>query len=106
LAQVLNELGDLPQPGEIQQRELGVRLLCRSRVAVIGPAQGDGGAGAVRQAQDDVGLSPAAHPDDCAALPPQGVMRMENRDESQRGLGFRGSVLGICRRWEIVWRRQ
>jgi hypothetical protein len=24
------------------------------------------------------------------------VMRMENRDESQRGLGYRGSVLGIC----------
>jgi hypothetical protein len=97
-AHLLNELGGLPESGEIQQWQLGRKLLGKSRVAVIGPAQGDGGAGAVRQAEDDVGLSPAAHPDDCAALPAQGVMRMENRDESQRGLGYRGSVLGICRR--------
>lgn len=98
MTHVCNELGGLPQSGEIQQRELGVRLLCRSRVPVIGPAQGEGGAGAVRQAQDDVGLSTAADADDFTPLPPQGVMGMDNRDESQRRLGYRGSVLGICPR--------
>ena len=106
MAQVLNELGDLPQPGEIQQWELSVRLLCRSRVPVIGPAQGDGGVGAVRQAQDDVGLSPATHPDDCVALPPQGVMGVDNRDESQRRLGFRCSVLSICPRFGTASSRE
>ena len=87
LAQGVNELDGLPESGEIKQRKLGRRLLGKRRVALIGPAQGKGGAGAVRQAQDDVGLSPAAHTDDCAALPPQGVMGRDNRDESQKRLG-------------------
>ncbi len=59
----------------------------KSRVTVISPAQGNGGAGAVRQAEDAVGLSTAAHADDFAALSAQGVMGMDNRDESQRRLG-------------------
>lgn len=87
LAHGVNELDGLPESGEIKQRKLGRRLLGKSRGAVIGPAQGDGGAGAVRQAQDDVGLSPAAHTDDFAALPPQGVRGRDNRDESPRRLG-------------------
>ena len=96
LAHVLDEPGGLPESGEIQQRKLGRRLLGKSGVAVIGPAQGHGGAGAVRQAQDAVGLSTAAHAEDFTPLPAQGVMGMENRDESHRGLGQRGSVLCIC----------
>jgi len=65
---VANELDGLPESVEIQQRKLGLRLLVRSRVAVIGPAQGKGGTGAVWQAEDNVGLSTAAHTDDFAAL--------------------------------------
>ncbi len=87
MAPLLDELGGLPESGEVQQRKLGLRLLVRSSVAVIGPAQSKGGAGAVRQAEDNVGLSTAAHTDDFAALPPKGVMGMNNGDESQRGLG-------------------
>jgi hypothetical protein len=37
--------------------------------------------GAVREAEDHVGISATADADDFAALPPQRVMGMENRDE-------------------------
>ncbi len=87
LAYVVNELDGLPESGEIKQRKLGLRLLVKSRVTVSSPAQGKGGAGAVWQAEDNVGLSSAAPADDFAALSAQGVRGMDNRDESQRRLG-------------------
>jgi len=84
---VLNELGGLPESVEIQQRELGVRPLVSSHVTVVGPAQGNGGPGAVRETENDIRSRTTAYADDFAALPPKGVMGMNNGDESQRGLG-------------------
>ena len=84
---MLQELYDLAEAAEIEQRQLTPRLLGGSRDLVVRPTQGNGGMGAVRQAEDQVGISAAADADDFAALPMKGVMGMENRDESQRRLG-------------------
>jgi hypothetical protein len=87
LAQVRNELGGLPESVEIQQWELGVRLLWRSGVTVVGPAQGNGSPGAVRETENDIRSRTPAEAEDFTPLPAQRVMGMDNRDESQRGLG-------------------
>jgi hypothetical protein len=93
LAQLGNELGHAAQPAEVQERKLSGGRFWRGRIPVIGPTLGKRSAGAVRQPDDDVRLSPAAYANHFAALPPQRVMRMDNRDESQRRLGFWCSVL-------------
>ena len=93
MAEAFQELHDLTESAEIEERQLRAQLLWGSRVVVVGPTQGHGGAGAVRKAQDHVGISAAAHAYDFASLPAQGVMRVGNRDESQGWLGYRGSVL-------------
>jgi hypothetical protein len=84
---VLQQLNDLAEAREIKQRLLTSRLLGRSRSLVVRPTQGHRSMGAVREAEDHVGISASADADDFTALPPQGVMRVENRDESQRRLG-------------------
>jgi hypothetical protein len=81
LAEVLQQLDDVAEAVEIEQRHLTPRLLERNRGLVVRPTQGNGGMGAVRQAEDHVRIRASADADDCAALPPQGVMGMENRDE-------------------------
>jgi hypothetical protein len=87
LAEVLQQLGDLAEAVEIEQRHLTPRRLWRSRGLVVRPTQGNGGMGAVRQAEDHVGISASADADDFAALPPQGVMGVNNGDKSRRRLG-------------------
>jgi hypothetical protein len=84
------------EAAEIKQQQLPARLLRRSRGIVVRPAQGQGGMGAVRETEDHVRISAAADPDDFTALTPQGVVGMDNGDKSQRRVGQRGSVLGIC----------
>ena len=93
LAKAFQELHDLAKAAEIEQRHLSARLLCGKGVAVVGPTQGNGGVGAIGEAEDHVGISPTADADDLATLPPQGVMGVDNGDESQRRLGQWGSVL-------------
>jgi hypothetical protein len=83
LAQTVQDLHDLPESGEIQERQLRAQLLWGSRLAVIRPTQRQGGMGAVREAEDHVRISAAAEADDFTPLPMQGVMRVSNRDESQ-----------------------
>jgi hypothetical protein len=80
LAEVFQKLDDLAEAAEIEQRHLTPRRW-RSRGLVVRPTQGNGGMGAVREAEDHVGISATADADDFAALPPQRVMGMENRDE-------------------------
>jgi hypothetical protein len=93
LTKTFQDLYDLPESAEIQERQLRARLLYGSCLAVIGPPRGNGGVGAVREAQDEVRVGAAAQADDFTLLTAQGMMRMENRDESQGWLGYRGSVL-------------
>lgn len=84
---MLQTLYDLAESAEIEQRQLIARLLWGSRATVVRPTQGKGGMGAVREAEDHVGISAATHADDFKLLPPKGVMGMDNRDKSQSWLG-------------------
>lgn len=88
---------------KVEQREVRAGLRIGSLTPVVSPTQGNGGMGTVREAQDHVGIKAAAEPYDFTALPPQGVMGVENRDESQRRLGQRGSVLWACLASAIGW---
>jgi hypothetical protein len=87
LAEVFQKLDDLAEAAEIKQRHLTTRRRGKRRGFGVCPTQGNGGMGAVREADDDGRISATADADDFAALPPQGVMGVENRDESQRRLG-------------------
>ena len=51
LADALQELHDLAESAEVEQWELNARFLLGGSIAVVGPAQGNGGMGAVRQAK-------------------------------------------------------
>ena len=93
MAQVLQKLDDLAEAIEIEQWHFTTRRLWRSRGLVVRPAQGNSGMGAVRKTEDHVRINAAADADNCTPLAPQGMMGVDNRDESQRRLGHRGSVL-------------
>lgn len=90
---MFQELHDLTESAEVQERQLRARLLWGSRIAVIRPTQSQGGMGAIWEAENHVRISSLAQADDFTPLPTQGVMRVNNRNESQGWLGFRGSVL-------------
>ena len=87
LGDVIEELEDLTQAGEVEQVP-GSRL---GRVArcgrVVGAAQGDGSVAPVREPDDEIGISPSAQANDLDALTTEGVMRMGDGDESRRRLG-------------------
>jgi hypothetical protein len=83
----IEELKDLPEAVEIQEVIRPGRGLALEGREIIGATQGDGGMAAVRESDDEVGIGPAAEPDDLDPLAAEGVMRMGDGDESRRRLG-------------------
>jgi hypothetical protein len=59
----------------------------------IGPAQGNGGVVAVREADDEVRVDAAPDADDFQPLADEGMQRMAHHDELGRGRAEEGSVL-------------
>ena len=98
-AECVDELSHLTQALEIKEmrRERGKKGRRGRGDRVVRRAEGDGGMAAIRQLDDDVGILAAADADDRQLLPPEGMVGMRDRHESQRELGGRGSALGMCR---------
>jgi hypothetical protein len=89
LAELIEEMGDLTQPLEVQQGQIGPTL---SRweslpLAVVGPAHADGCMRAIGKAQDQVGIDAAADADDLTSLATEGMMGMGDGYRFQRRLG-------------------
>ncbi len=98
-AKAVDELGHLTQSLEVKERaRVARRKGYRGAPGVVRGGQGDGGMAAVGQPDDDVGALAAADADDRQLLSAERVMGMRDRHQSRRGLGGRGSALGMCRR--------
>jgi len=89
LAQLVEELQDLPEPLEVQSGEIAFasRRCERLSLAGVGPAHGNGRVGAISQAQDQIGIHTAADEDDLTSLAPKGMMRMSDGHIFQRRFG-------------------
>jgi hypothetical protein len=93
-AEGVDERGHLTQAGEIEEMPRVGRK--RRTSGVVGGVEGDSGMAAVGQADDDVRALAVADADDRQLLTAERVMRMRDGHASRRGLGKRGSALGIC----------
>jgi len=98
LAKALDELGDATQSVEVEQvggvvGERGSRGIPR---LVVSGVDSDGGMVAIGQPNDDVRVLPVPDADHRQLLPSEGMVGMRDGYQSQRGLGRRGSALGMC----------
>jgi hypothetical protein len=90
LAQLIEEVDDLSQPLEVQQRQIGVALSRRGELVGlvrVGPAHRNGRVCAISQAQDQVGVDTSADEDDLTLLATQRVVGMGDGHIFQKGLG-------------------
>jgi hypothetical protein len=83
----VEKLKDLTEAVKIQEVNRARRGILLRRRGVVGAAQGDGGMASIREADDEVGIIPAAQADDLDPLTTERMMRMSNGDESRRRLG-------------------
>ena len=97
LAELIEEVDDLPEPLEVQLGEIGLAWSRREslRLAVVGPAHGNGRVGAIGKTQDHIGIDAAADADDLTSLAMQRMMGMGDGHRFQRRLGYRCSVLWV-----------
>jgi hypothetical protein len=93
LALLRNELGDLPQPFNREQRQLCLAGISTRSSRVIRQAGSNGSMIAIRHANDEVGIWPSAHPNELHTLIVQRMMGMGDRDPFQRWFVKGGSVL-------------
>lgn len=89
LAQLVQEVEDLPQSLKGQEGELGSALShCeRLSLASVGPTHGNGRMRAVGKTQDQVGINATADEDDLTSLATKGMMGMSDGHRFQRRLG-------------------
>jgi len=90
---LLNELGHLPQSFKREQRWCCGAVIGLRRTCIVSQAGGDGSVIAVRHADDQVRIWPAADPNELDALAMQGMMGMGYRDPFLRWFVKGGSVL-------------
>ena len=102
----VEEQADLTEPLEIEEVIRPGRGLAFGRGGIVRAAHGDGGMVPVRESDDEIGIEPSADPDDLDLLSAERVMGMGDGDESRRGLGGGGSVLGAFPPSAIAWSRR
>ena len=90
----IEEQAGLTEPVEIEEVIRPGRGLAVGRGGPVSAAHGDGGMVPVRESDDEIGIEPSADLDDLDLLSAERVMGMGDGDESRRGLGGGGSVLG------------
>ena len=93
LALLCNELGNLPQSFNREQRRLCRFRISRRRARIIRQAGRNRSMIAIRHANDEVGIGPSADADELHALTVQGMMGMGHRYPFQSWLVKGGSVL-------------
>jgi hypothetical protein len=100
LAEALDELGHPTQSVEVEQvgGVIGERGSRGIPHRVVSRADSYGGMVTIRQPDDDVRVLTVPDADHRQLLPPEGMMGMRDGHQSQRGLGRRGSALGMCQR--------
>ena len=94
----IEEQAGLAEPVEIQEVIRPGWGLAVGRGGIVSAAHGDGGMVPVRESDDEIGIEPSAELDDLDLLSTERVIGMGDGDESRRGLGRGGSVLGAFRR--------
>jgi hypothetical protein len=99
----IEEQAGLTEPVEIEEVIRPWRGLAVVRGGPVGAAHGDGGMVPVRESDDEIGIEASADLDDLDLLSAERVMGMGDGDESRRGLGKGGIVLGAFRRSAIAW---
>lgn len=92
LALLPDPLSDVPQPLNREQRWV-TREDIGMRSVVVRPARGDSAMIAIRQADDEIGVSPTTDANDLDALPSEGMMRVRYRDVFRSMAVEGGSVL-------------
>jgi hypothetical protein len=93
LPEVVEQLDDLPEPLDIEERDDAGTRGGGSGGGVGGPAHRDGGVGPLGQAANEVRIGPSTATDDIDALAGERMMRMGARDGFRRRLGPWGNVL-------------
>jgi hypothetical protein len=96
----------LTEPVEIEEVIRPGRGLAVGSGGIVSAAHGDGGMVPVRESDDEIGIEPSADLDDLDLLSAERVMGMGDGDESRRGLGGGGSVLGAFPRSATAWFRR
>jgi hypothetical protein len=90
----IEEKASLTEAVKIEEVIRPGRGLALGRRGIVRAAHGDGGMVAVRESDDEIGIEASADLDDLELLSAERVMGMGDGDESRRGLGEGGSVLG------------
>jgi hypothetical protein len=90
----IEEQAGLTEPVEIEEVIRPWRGLAVGKGGPVRAAHGDGGMVPVRESYDEIGIEPSAELDNLDLLSAERVMGMGDGDESRRGLGGGGSVLG------------
>jgi hypothetical protein len=82
LAELIEEVDNLPQPLQVQQGQIESPLSRGESLPLtgVGPAHGNGRVRAIGQAQDQVGINATADADNLTALAIQGMMGMGDGD--------------------------
>ena len=93
----IEEQAGQTEPVEIEKVTRLGRGLVVGRGGIVSAAHGDGGMVPVRESDDEIGIEASADLDDLDILSAERVMGMGDGDESRRGLGGGGSVLGAFR---------
>jgi hypothetical protein len=93
----IEEQAGLTEPVEIEEVIRPGWGLVVGRGGIVSAAHGDGGMVPVRESDDEIGIEPSAELDDLDLLSTERVMGMGDGDESRRGSGGGGSVLGAFR---------
>ena len=88
LAQLIEEVDDLAQSLEIQQRQIGCAWRCGVswRFAIVRPTHGNGRMGAIGQAEHQVGIDTSADADNVTSLAVKRMMGMGDGHIFQRRL--------------------
>ena len=86
LAELIEEMDDVPQPLEVQQGEVMSARSCWEPwlLTVVGPAHGNRCMRAIVQTNDEVRIRPSADANDLTALTTEGMMGMGDGHPSQR----------------------
>jgi hypothetical protein len=87
LGQTIEQLDDLTQTIEVEKVLGSHSGRALQRRSVVGAAQGDGGMAAVGEHDNQVRIASSAKTNDLDPLPPKGMMRMGDGDESRRRWG-------------------
>jgi hypothetical protein len=107
-AELVDELSQLTQALEVEEvRSSDGRRGCQRVAGVVCRVQRHGGMAAIGQTDDDIRAAAVADTDHGQLLSAERMMGMRDGHESRRGLGRRGSALGMCPRYVIVscrWR--